>query len=85
MEQKIKNTLLLGCGIGIITFLNNQNKKFNEIDEKLYHLTKNIITHDLEEVICEQSLYIDTLLWEVADLSWELTSCKSKCKKRKKK
>ena len=72
MEQKIKNTLLLGCGIGIIAFLNNQNKKFDEIDEKLYHLTKNIVIHDLEEVICEQDLYIDTLLWEVANLSWEL-------------
>jgi len=72
MEQKIKNTLLLGCSVGIIAFLNNQNKKFDEIDEKLYHLTKNIITHDLEDVICEQSLYIDTLLWEVANLSWEL-------------
>ena len=72
MGQKIKNTLLLGCGIGIIAFLNNQNKKFDEIDEKLYHLTKNIVIHDLEEVICEQDLYIDTLLWEVANLSWEL-------------
>ena len=72
MEQKIKNTLLLGCSIGIIAFLNNQNKKFDEIDEKLYHLTKNIVIHDLEEVICEQDLYIDTLLWEVANLSWEL-------------
>ena len=72
MEQKIKNTLLLGCGIGIIAFLNNQDKKFDEIDEKLYHLTKNIVIHDLEEVICEQDLYIDTLLWEVANLSWEL-------------
>ena len=72
MEQKIKNTLLLGCSVGIIAFLNNQNKKFDEIDEKLYHLTKNIVIHDLEEVICEQDLYIDTLLWEVANLSWEL-------------
>ena len=72
MEQKIKNTLLLGCGIGIIAFLNNQDKKFDEIDEKLYHLTKNIVIHDLEEIICEQDLYIDTLLWEVANLSWEL-------------
>ena len=72
MGQKIKNTVLLGCGIGIIAFLNNQNKKFDEIDEKLYHLTKNIVIHDLEEVICEQDLYIDTLLWEVANLSWEL-------------
>ena len=78
MEQKIKNTLLLGCGIGIIAFLNNQDKKFDEIDEKLYHLTKNIITHDLEEVICEQSLYIDTLLWEIADLSWRLDKYKKK-------
>ena len=72
MEQKIKNTLLLGCSVAIIAFLNNQNKKFDEIDEKLYHLTKNIVIHDLEEVICEQDLYIDTLLWEVANLSWEL-------------
>ena len=78
MEQKIKNTLLLGCGIGIIAFLNNQNKKFDEIDEKLNHLTKNIAIHDLEEVICEQSLYIDTLLWEIADLSWRLDKYKKK-------
>ena len=84
MEQKIKNILLLGCGIGIIAFLNNQNKKFDEIDEKLDHLTKNIVTHDLEEVICEQGLYIDTLLWEIADLSWKLDSCKLKCKKKRK-
>ena len=78
MGQKIKNTLLLGCGIGIIAFLNNQNKKFDEIDEKLNHLTKNIVIHDLEEVICEQSLYIDTLLWEIADLSWRLDKYKKK-------
>ena len=81
MEQKIKNTLLLGCGIGIIAFLNNQDKKFDEIDEKLYHLTKNIVIHDLEDVICEQSLYIDTLLWEVADLSWRLDKYKKKRRK----
>ena len=78
MEQKIKNTLLLGCSIGIIAFLNNQNKKFDEIDEKLNHLTKNIVIHDLEEVICEQGLYIDTLLWEIADLSWRLDKYKKK-------
>ena len=83
MEQKIKNMLLLGCGIGIIAFLNNQNKKFDEIDEKLYHLTKNIVIHDLEDVICEQSLYIDTLLWEVADLSWELDYYKLKRKNQR--
>ena len=83
MEQKIKNTLLLGCGIGIIAFLNNQDKKFDEIDEKLYHLTKNIVIHDLEDVICEQSLYIDTLLWEVADLSWELDYYKLKRKNQR--
>ena len=85
MEQKIKNTLLLGCGIGVIILLNSQNKKFDVIDNKLNHLTKNIVTHDLEDTICEQELYIDTLLWEIADLSWELNSCKSKCKKRKRK
>ena len=78
MEQKIKTILLLGCGIGIVALLNNQNKKFDEIDEKLYHLTKNIVIHDLEEVICEQSLYIDTLLWEIADLSWKLDKYKKK-------
>ena len=78
MEQKIKTILLLGCGIGIVALLNNQNKKFDEIDEKLYHLTKNIVVHDLEEVICEQSLYIDTLLWEIADLSWRLDKYKKK-------
>ena len=78
MEQKIKTILLLGCGVGIVAFLNNQNKKFDEIDEKLYHLTKNIVIHDLEEVICEQSLYIDTLLWEIADLSWRLDKYKKK-------
>ena len=78
MEQKIKNTLLLGCSIGIISFLNNQNKKFDEIDNKLDHLTKNIVIYDLEEVICEQSLYIDTLLWEIADLSWRLDKYKKK-------
>ena len=83
MEQKIKNTLLLGCSVGIIAFLNNQNKKFDEIDEKLYHLTKNIVIHDLEDVICEQSLYIDTLLWEVADLSWELDYYKLKRKNQR--
>ena len=83
MEQKIKNTLLLGCSVAIIAFLNNQNKKFDEIDKKLYHLTKNIVIHDLEDVICEQSLYIDTLLWEVADLSWELDCCKLKRKNRR--
>ena len=71
MNKRI-SIVLLGCSIGIIAFLNNQNKKFDEIDEKLYHLTKNIVIHDLEEVICEQDLYIDTLLWEVANLSWEL-------------
>ena len=81
MEQKIKNTLLLGCGIGIITFLNNQNKKFDEIDNKLDHLTKNIVIHDLENVICEQDLYIDTLLWEIADLSWRLDKYKKKRRK----
>ena len=78
MEQKIKTILLLGCGVGIVAFLNNQNKKFDEIDEKLYHLTKNIVIHDLEEVVCEQSLYIDTLLWEIADLSWRLDKYKKK-------
>ena len=78
MEQKIKTILLLGCGIGIVALLNNQNKKFDEIDEKLYHLTKNIVIHDLEEVVCEQSLYIDTLLWEIADLSWKLDKYKKK-------
>ena len=78
MEQKIKTILLLGCGIGVVALLNNQNKKFDEIDEKLYHLTKNIVIHDLEEVICEQSLYIDTLLWEIADLSWKLDKYKKK-------
>ena len=83
MEQKIKTILLLGCGVGIVAFLNNQNKKFDEIDEKLYHLTKNIVIHDLEEVICEQSLYIDTLLWEIADLSWRLNLAKSTRKRRK--
>ena len=83
MEQKIKTILLLGCGIGIVALLNNQNKKFDEIDEKLYHLTKNIVIHDLEEVICEQSLYIDTLLWEIADLSWRLNLAKSTRKRRK--
>ena len=71
MNKRI-GVVLLGCSVGIIAFLNNQNKKFDEIDEKLYHLTKNIVIHDLEEVICEQDLYIDTLLWEVANLSWEL-------------
>ena len=83
MEQKIKTILLLGCGIGIVALLNNQNKKFDEINEKLYHLTKNIVIHDLEEVICEQSLYIDTLLWEIADLSWRLNLAKSTRKRRK--
>ena len=83
MEQKIKTILLLGCGIGVVALLNNQNKKFDEIDEKLYHLTKNIVIHDLEEVICEQSLYIDTLLWEIADLSWRLNLAKSTRKRRK--
>ena len=83
MEQKIKTILLLGCGIGIVALLNNQNKKFDEIDEKLYHLTKNIVIHDLEEVVCEQSLYIDTLLWEIADLSWRLNLAKSTRKRRK--
>ena len=81
MEQKIKNTLLLGCSIGIITFLNNQDKKFDEIDNKLDHLTKNIVIHDLEDVICEQNLYIDTLLWEIADLSWRLDKYKKKRRK----
>ena len=83
MEQKIKTILLLGCGIGVVALLNNQNKKFDEIDEKLYHLTKNIVIHDLEEVVCEQSLYIDTLLWEIADLSWRLNLAKSTRKRRK--
>ena len=81
MEQKIKNTLLLGCSIGSITFLNNQDKKFDEIDNKLDHLTKNIVIHDLEDVICEQNLYIDTLLWEIADLSWRLDKYKKKRRK----
>ena len=78
MEQKIKTVLLLGCGIGVVALLNNQNKKFDEIDEKLNHLTKNIVIHDLEEIICEQGLYIDTLLWEIADLSWRLDKYKKK-------
>ena len=82
MNKRI-GVVLLGCSVGIIAFLNNQNKKFDEIDEKLYHLTKNIITHDLEEVICEQSLYIDTLLWEISDLSWELDCCKLKHKNQR--
>ena len=77
MNKRI-SIVLLGCSIGIIAFLNNQNKKFDEIDEKLNHLTKNIVIHDLEEVICEQSLYIDTLLWEIADLSWRLDKYKKK-------
>ena len=77
MNKRI-NIVLLGCSVGIIAFLNNQNKKFDEIDEKLNHLTKNIVIHDLEEVICEQSLYIDTLLWEIADLSWRLDKYKKK-------
>ena len=81
MEQKIKNTLLLGCGIGVIILLNSQNKKFDEIDNKLDHLTKNIVIHDLEDVICEQNLYIDTLLWEIADLSWRLDKYKKKRRK----
>jgi len=82
MNKRI-GVVLLGCSVGIIAFLNNQNKKFDEIDEKLDHLTKNIVTHNLEEVICEQDLYIDTLLWEISDLSWELDSCKLKCKKKR--
>ena len=77
MNKRI-SIVLLGCSVGIIAFLNNQNKKFDEIDEKLNHLTKNIVIHDLEEVICEQSLYIDTLLWEIADLSWRLDKYKKK-------
>jgi len=77
MNKRI-GIVLLGCSVGIIAFLNNQNKKFDEIDEKLNHLTKNIVIHDLEEVICEQSLYIDTLLWEIADLSWQLDKYKKK-------
>ena len=77
MNKRI-SIVLLGCSVGIIAFLNNQNKKFDEIDEKLNHLTKNIVVHDLEEVICEQSLYIDTLLWEIADLSWRLDKYKKK-------
>ena len=77
MNKRI-SIVLLGCSIGIIAFLNNQNKKFDEIDKKLYHLTKNIVIHDLEEVICEQGLYIDTLLWEIADLSWRLDKYKKK-------
>ena len=79
--NKKANVILLGCGIGIITFLNNQNKKFDEIDNKLDHLTKNIVIHDLEDVICEQNLYIDTLLWEIADLSWRLDKYKKKRRK----
>ena len=82
MNKRI-SIVLLGCSVGIIAFLNNQNKKFDEIDEKLYHLTKNIVIHDLEDVICEQSLYIDTLLWEVADLSWELDYYKLKRKNQR--
>ena len=77
MNKRI-GIVLLGCSVGIIAFLNNQNKKFDEIDEKLNHLTKNIVIHDLEEVICEQGLYIDTLLWEIADLSWQLDKYKKK-------
>ena len=77
MNKRI-SIVLLGCSVGIIAFLNNQNKKFDEIDEKLNHLTKNIVVHDLEEVICEQGLYIDTLLWEIADLSWRLDKYKKK-------
>ena len=77
MNKRI-GVVLLGCSVGIIAFLNNQNKKFDEIDEKLDHLTKNIVTHNLEEVICEQDLYIDTLLWEIADLSWKLDKYKKK-------
>ena len=77
MNKRI-NIVLLGCSVGIIAFLNNQNKKFDDIDEKLNHLTKNIVIHDLEEVICEQGLYIDTLLWEIADLSWRLDKYKKK-------
>tara|TARA_R110002020_G_scaffold276307_1_gene491683 strand:+ start:85 stop:327 length:243 start_codon:yes stop_codon:yes gene_type:complete len=77
MNKRI-GVILLGCSVGIIAFLNNQNKKFDEIDEKLNHLTKNIVIHDLEEVICEQGLYIDTLLWEIADLSWRLDKYKKK-------
>jgi len=77
MNKRI-SIVLLGCSVGIIAFLNNQNKKFDEIDEKLNHLTKNIVTHNLEEVICEQGLYIDTLLWEIADLSWRLDKYKKK-------
>ena len=77
MNKRI-SVVLLGCSVGIIAFLNNQNKKFDEIDEKLNHLTKNIVVHDLEEVICEQGLYIDTLLWEIADLSWRLDKYKKK-------
>ena len=77
MNKRI-SIVLLGCSVGIIAFLNNQNKKFDEIDEKLNHLTKNIVIHDLEEVICEQGLYIDTLLWEIADLSWRLDKYKKK-------
>ena len=77
MNKRI-SIVLLGSSIGIIAFLNNQNKKFDEIDEKLNHLTKNIVIHDLEEVICEQGLYIDTLLWEIADLSWRLDKYKKK-------
>tara|TARA_Y100000310_G_scaffold242865_1_gene247095 strand:+ start:162 stop:404 length:243 start_codon:yes stop_codon:yes gene_type:complete len=80
MNKRI-GVVLLGCSVGIIAFLNNQNKKFDEIDEKLDHLTKNVVTHDLEEVICEQDLYIDTLLWEIADLSWKLDKYKKKRKR----
>ena len=80
MNKRI-GVVLLGCSVGIIAFLNNQNKKFDEIDEKLDHLTKNIVTHNLEEVICEQDLYIDTLLWEIADLSWKLDKYKKKRKR----
>ena len=77
MKTKIGITVILGASLWCSVII---NKKYNKIDEKLDYLTKNIITHELEEIICEQDLYIDSLLMEIMDLGWKNDSLTLKYK-----
>ena len=77
MKTKIGVIVILGASLWCSVII---NKKYNKIDEKLDYLTKNIITHELEEIICEQDLYIDSLLMEIMDLGWKNDSLTLKYK-----
>ena len=83
MEQKIKIGIILILGVSLHSAMWHSvaiNDKYNKIDKKLDYLTKNVVKHELEEVICEQNQYIDTLLMEIMDLGWKYDSLTLKYK-----